>query len=159
MPPPLSRGVSAATKTPLSETMFAIGVWALPPLGCPRLEIVNLPGLALLTVAVSLASIAFGLFFSTVSRTPFMVASISASVLIIMTILGGIMVPKSVLPAFMKRLSLWVPQGWALDGYLNLLVRNYPTAQVLPQAGALLAFAAGFALLALLLMRRADRNR
>jgi ABC-2 type transport system permease protein len=141
-----------------AAAMFAIGVYGLPHLGCPRLEIPRVLDLAVLTLAVSLVSIAFGLLFSTIARTGFMAASISATVLIIMTILGGIMVPKSVLPAVMKTMSLAVPHGWALDGYLDLLVRRYTIAQVFPQVAALLAFALGAALGALFLMRRADRD-
>ncbi len=130
--------------------MFAIGIYVLPWLGAPRLEIQNPGGVMLLTVAISFVSISFGLFLAAISRSSFMVASISAAALIIMTVIGGIMVPKFVMPAFMQQMSLVVPHGWALDGYLNLLVRHYATEDILPIVGVLCLYALGFFLVALL---------
>lgn len=137
--------------------MFCIGVFVLPLLGGPELAVSNLPALVLVTAAISLVAIAFGLFMSAVSTSSFHVASVSASILIIMTVLGGIMVPKFVMPSFMQKMSLLVPHGWALDAYLDILVRHVPTVQVLPGVGVLCAFALCFALAALWRLRRLSR--
>ena len=121
--------------------MFAIGVYLLPLLGCPRLEISNLPGLALLTACVSLVALGFGFLLATLSRTTLLAASVSASALVVMSVIGGIMVPKIVMPESMQTASWFVPQGWALEGYLDLLVRGRGVGDVLPHAGVLLGFA------------------
>jgi ABC-2 type transport system permease protein len=122
--------------------MFAIGVYALPLFGCPRLEISNLPGLALLTFCVSLVALGFGFLMASLSRTSLLAASVSASALVIMSVVGGIMVPKLVMPEAMQTASWFVPQGWALEGYLDLLVRGRGVRDILPHAGVLLGFAA-----------------
>ena len=71
-----------------------------------------------------------------------------------MGMLGGCMVPRLVMPAFMKSLGLGVPHGWALDGYYEVLVREGTTiADVAPSIGALLAFGAAFAGLGIALFR------
>ncbi|MBI4705416.1 MAG: ABC transporter permease [Deltaproteobacteria bacterium] len=137
--------------------MFAVGVWALPWLGCPRLAVTGVPALALLTLAVSLVSLAFGLLLATLLRSTLLVAVLSAALLIIMGIAGGIMVPKSLMPPIMQRLSLLVPQGWALEGYLDILVRGTSAGHVLPKVGALLGFAA-LPLFLVLWRRRARRE-
>lgn len=124
--------------------MFAIGVYILPLLGCPELEIRNFGALTVLTVAVSIVSINFGLFMAAISRTLLFVAAFSTLVLIIMGVLGGIMVPKVIMPSVMQELSYIVPHGWALDGYLDVLVRGFDTRQILSKVYALLGFAAGF---------------
>jgi len=121
--------------------MFAIGVYLLPLLGCPRLEIANVPGLALLTVCVSLVALGFGFLMSSLSRTSLLAASVSASALVVMSVVGGIMVPKLVMPEMMQTASWFVPQGWALEGYLDLLVRGRSVSDILPHAGVLLGFA------------------
>jgi ABC-2 type transport system permease protein len=121
--------------------MFAIGVYLLPLLGCPRLEISNLPGLALLTACVSLVALGFGFLLATLARTTLLAASVSASALVVMSVVGGIMVPKIVMPEAMQTASWFVPQGWALEGYLDLLVRGRGVGDVLPHAGVLLGFA------------------
>jgi ABC-2 type transport system permease protein len=124
--------------------MFAIGMYISPLLGCAKLEVTNVPALALITVTISFTSIGFGLFMASLAKSDAIVASVSAAVLIIMCVIGGVMVPKFVMPSFMQKMSLYVPQGWAVDGYQDIIVRNYTTAQVLPTIGALLAFAAAF---------------
>ncbi|NOZ01933.1 MAG: ABC transporter permease [Deltaproteobacteria bacterium] len=137
--------------------MFCIGVFVLPSLGGPALAVNNVMALVLVTAAISAVAIAFGLLMSAMSDSSFHVASVSAAVLIIMTVLGGIMVPKFVMPAFMQKMSLAVPHGWALDAYLDILVRDYGVAQVLPRVGVLLLFALGFALIATWRLKRISR--
>ena len=51
------------------------------------------------------------------------------------------MVPKLVMPEAMQTASWFVPQGWALEGYLDLLVRGRGVRDILPHAGVLLGFA------------------
>jgi len=128
--------------------MFAIGVWGLPWLGAPALELREPWALVAMTGAISVAALGFGLVMAALSRTVFLVASLSASVLIIMAILGGIMVPKFVMPEAMQRLSLVVPHGWALDGYLDILVRGADLRHVAPSIAAVLAFGLAFHLFA-----------
>jgi len=36
------------------------------------------------------------------------------------------------------------PHGWALDGFQEILVRGYPTSQILGKVGVLVGFAAAF---------------
>lgn len=138
--------------------MFAIGVYVLPLLGCPQFEISNLPALAVVTLAISLVASSFGLFMAAVSRTAFLAASISASILIIMTVVGGIMVPKFVMPASMQGMAMLVPHGWALEAYLDILVRDYDLAHVMPSVGALLGFALLFFTAAMIKLKRLERQ-
>jgi ABC-2 type transport system permease protein len=131
-----------------AATMFAVGVLVLPWLGCPRLELGDPLALLVLTAAVSPVVVAFGLFMASVSRSHFTVGVLTATLLVLMAIAGGIMVPKYLMPRAMQTLSLFLPHGWALDGYQLVLVRGAGLADILPQVGMLLAFAAGFFLLA-----------
>jgi ABC-2 type transport system permease protein len=72
--------------------------------------------------------------------------SIGSVCLLIMGLLGGAMVPRAIMPPALKAVGLLVPNGWALDGYFTLLVRDGATiADVAPQIGAILGFAALFA--------------
>jgi hypothetical protein len=60
------------------------------------------------------------------------------------------------LPA-MQHLCWLVPQGWALEGYLDVLVRGAPARQVLGHAAAILGFGAACTAAALLRMRGGGR--
>lgn len=136
---------------------FAVGVWVLPLLGCPQLALGEPVGLALVTAAISCAAIGLGLLMASLSRSPVLVASATAALLVVMAVVGGIMVPKFVMPDAMRTLSWVVPHGWALDGYHKLLVRGLPTKSVLPNLGALLGFAAVFYAVAAVRLRPKER--
>ena len=138
--------------------MFLIGLFILPLLGCPQLLLKNILAMVLLTVSISFVSISFGLLFSSFTQSPTVAASLSAAVLIIMTILGGIMVPRFVMPAFMQKLTFIVPHGWALDGYLNILVKDFKTVSVLPNIAMLIGFAVVFFGLSLVFIKRYSKK-
>jgi ABC-2 type transport system permease protein len=131
-----------------AAVMFAVGVVVLPWLGCPRLVLGDVVALLALTAAVSPVVVSFGLLMASVSRSHFTVGALTATLLVLMAITGGIMVPKYLLPRAMQTMSLFLPHGWALDGYQLVLVRGAGLVDVLPQVGMLLAFAAAFFLLA-----------
>ncbi len=107
-------------------------------------------GLVLLSISVVMCATALGLLLATVGRTEKQIGSIGPPVLLVMGLLGGSMFPRLAMPAFMQKLGLAMPHGWALDGYYALLVRPGTTViDVLPQIGALLGFTALFALIGL----------
>ena len=134
--------------------LFLLGIYVLPLLGCTKLEIQNVPALILLTSAVSVSAVSFGLVLAGFLKTPFAAASVSASILVVMTAIAGIMVPKFIMPESMQRLTDFVPQGIALEGYLDVLLRGRSAAQILPKIGRLLLFSAGFAAVGFVRMRR-----
>lgn len=138
--------------------MFAIGVYVLPIFGCPRLEIVNIVAIIILTLAISFVAISFGLFVSAISKTVVLAASMSASVLIIMTVIGGIMVPRFVMPSFMQKMSYYVPHGWGLDGYINILVKKYGVADIVPNLAVLLGFGIVFFGISLLTFNKGEKE-
>jgi ABC-2 type transport system permease protein len=138
--------------------MFAIGAYVLPLLGCSELVITNMPALFLITIAISVVSISFGLFMASISKSGTIVASATAAVLIIMCVIGGVMVPKFVMPSFMQKMSLFVPQGWAVDSYQDILVRNYGVSDILPAIGILMLFALGFFVIGMFRLSRLAKS-
>jgi ABC-2 type transport system permease protein len=89
-----------------------------------------------------------------VASTEKMLGGVGSVVLLIMGMLGGCMVPRLVMPPFMKTLGLAVPHGWALDGYYAVLVREGTgIADIFPSIAALLVFGSIFAALGLALFK------
>jgi len=129
--------------------MFSIGVFVLPLFGSPALELRNYPSLILITSAISLTAITLGLLFSSISKSMSVTASLAGAVLIIMTIFGGIMIPKFIMPNFMQKIGLITPHAWALDAYQKILVKNYSLVNILPDFFVLMAFSALFLTIAL----------
>jgi ABC-2 type transport system permease protein len=58
----------------------------------------------------------------------------------IMAALGGIFVPKVVMPPLMQELATLSPLAWGLDGFLDVFVRGGGVRDVLPESLGLLGF-------------------
>ncbi len=66
----------------------------------------------------------------------------------VMGLVGGCMIPRLIMPEFFRTVGNAVPQSWALDGYYALLIRTGTGfADVAPQLGALVGFAAVFCII------------
>ena len=115
------------------------GVYLLPVLGGERLVLGNHPeAIVVLSVCVSLAAVGYGLLVAALSRTPEQATIFGATSVLVLAALGGIMVPKMVMPPVMQDITVISPMSWALDGYLDIFVRGATTLDILDKAGALL---------------------
>jgi ABC-2 type transport system permease protein len=104
-----------------------------------------LGALVVLSVALELSAIGFGLLVASFGGTEKQIGSTVPVVILIMGLIGGCMFPRLFMPDFMQQLGKAVPQGWALDGYYDVLIRQGTTlADVAPQIAALCGFAALF---------------
>jgi ABC-2 type transport system permease protein len=125
--------------------MFAVGVLILPLVGLPRLELGAHPiGLILVSLAASLAATGLGLMLAALGKTSEQIGGLGTLLVITMAALGGVMVPRFVMPKFMQTLGLISPHAWAMAAYEDVLVRGYGVTRILPDIGALLIFAGVF---------------
>jgi ABC-2 type transport system permease protein len=112
-------------------------------LGGDQLELGNAPlALLLIGASASLAAIGFGIAVAMYARTTEQATSFSSATVMIMAALGGILVPKAVMPPLMQDVAVISPLSWGLDGFLDVFVRGGGLQQVLPEALSLLAFSA-----------------
>ncbi len=123
--------------------ILAASVYVLPLLGGDRLDPGQNPlALMLLGGSASLAAIGFGIMVALFARTAEQATSFSAAAIMIMAALGGVLVPKAVMPVFMQEASIISPLAWGLDGFLEVFVRGGSVRDVLPEAASLIAFSA-----------------
>lgn len=114
----------------------------------------SLVALVALSLCVVFCAVSLGLLFASVPTTEKQLGGIGSVVLLVMGMLGGCMVPRLVMPPFMKTLGLGVPHGWALDGYYAVLVREGTSiADIAPSIVALLGFGTAFASLGIALFK------
>ncbi len=130
--------------------IFAAGIWIVPLLGNPPLNLGAHPeGLIVVSLATAAAASGLGLLVAALVRTPEATGGLGALIAVMMAAIGGCFVPVFVMPNFMQTLSKIVPHAWALQGYQDVLIRGYGIGKVMPEVGVLLIFAAvffGFAL-------------
>jgi len=139
--------------------MVAVGMYLVPRLGGDAL---NPPdswlGLWLVSSATSLAAIGFALLISTLVRSSIEATTLGGVSNIILGALGGVMVPKFVMPKFMQDVVTISPMSWGLEGFLDVFLRGGAWGEVVPEAGALLLFGAGCLAGASLLFQRRLRG-
>jgi ABC-2 type transport system permease protein len=122
--------------------IMLVGIHLLPRLGGDALVIGDAPGgIALLSIAASLAAIGYGLAVASFARTPEQATTFGGISVLILAALGGVLVPKLVMPPALLELSAISPLSWGLDGFLAIFVRGADAAAVLPEVYKLLGFA------------------
>lgn len=122
--------------------ILLVSIHLLPRLGGDALAIGNSPGgIVLLSTAASLAAIGYGLAVASFARTPEQATTFGGISVLILAALGGVLVPKLVMPPALLELAAVSPLSWGLDGFLEIFVRGAGAEQVLPEVYKLLGFA------------------
>lgn len=135
--------------------MLLAGTHLVPWLGGDRLELGgSWSGLLLMSCSVSWAALGYALLIAVVARTPEQAVTLGGMGNIIWAAIGGIMVPTFVMPDAMQALARFSPMSWALEGFLDVLLRGGGWFLVWPRAGLLVGFGAACAFLAMRLYRR-----
>lgn len=135
--------------------MLAVGVYAMPLFGAESLTLGHsVAGLALMSIALSAAALGYGMLIAALARTTEQATTLGGVGNILLAALGGIMVPRFVMPETMQRIADFSPMAWGLDGFLAIFLRNGNAYTVLPQAGLLLLFGSITLLLAMHLHKR-----
>ncbi len=139
--------------------MLAVGVWLMPLIGGEALSLGGINWGALLAAlgAVSLAAVGMALALACAVRTQAQASAIGPILNVLLAAIGGIMVPKFVMPASMQRIAELSPMNWGLEALLNVLARGGDIASTLPLLLRLGCFAAVMFAIALFLFRRPAR--
>ena len=137
--------------------MVLVGIHVVPLLGGEALVMPTAGGLALwwlVAAAVSLAAVACALLVATLARTTQQAVVVGGVGNILMGAIGGIMVPKFMMPAAMQSVAAFSPMAWGLDGFHTVMLRHGGLAAILPSLSLLLACAAAALLAAVWLNQR-----
>jgi ABC-2 type transport system permease protein len=135
--------------------MLAAGVTLVPWLGG---EALSLPGrldlLAALAACTSFAAIGWALLVAVCARTLEQATVIGGVGNILAAAIGGIMVPRFVMPPGMQRVTDLSPMAWALDGFHAVILRQGSVADIALPCLKLLALGMVLAGAALWVQRR-----
>lgn len=128
--------------------MLLAGVYLVPLLGGEALRINGAPlAFVLLSAALSIAALGLAMLIAVIARTSEQ-ATLTAGVgNIVLAAVGGVMVPKFVMPEAMQAVAEFSPMSWGVDGFLELLLRGGSVLDIQSELLKLTAF--GLAALAL----------
>jgi len=116
----------------------------------------HLPGFFVMAVATALACSCFGLVLAAASKTRMQLVALSNLLILVMSALGGSMVPRYLLSETIQKLGLVTLNAWAIDGFLKVFWREEPIARLWPQVAVLLGAAVVLFRIARRLARRWD---
>lgn len=137
--------------------MMAAGVWLVPSLGGEALQLHGSKlALALVCAAVSIAALGYALLISSITRTTEQASLLGGAGNLILAAIGGIMVPKFVMPAAMQQMTNASPMAWGLQGFLDVLLRSAGPLEVLPEVAALVTFGIAALAIAWAFLKRAE---
>src|SRR6185295_6975577 len=135
--------------------MLLVGRSVVPWLGGEALALPARWDLLLLaTACTSVAALGWGLLVAVAARTLEQATVIGGVGNILAAALGGIMVPRFVMPESMQPWAALSPMAWALDGFHAVILRQGSLADIALPSAKLLGLAAAFLAAALWLHQR-----
>jgi ABC-2 type transport system permease protein len=105
--------------------MLGVGIFILPLIGLPALQLGNsIPAVLLLALCTSFAATGFGVLVGTLASSEQQGAILGSLSILLLSAIGGILVPTYVMPELMRNISVISPLNWALEGFYKLFLRG-----------------------------------
>jgi ABC-2 type transport system permease protein len=98
---------------------------------------VSIPGLILMILATSFAVSSLGIFLAAIARTRQQAQNLSTIIILIMSAIGGSMIPLFIMPALLQKIALISVNYWGIQGFYDLFWRSLPLKAILPKIGIL----------------------
>ncbi len=121
--------------------MLAVGLYVVPLFGGDALTLGHsAAGLAVMALAVSFAAVSYALLIANLVSTVEQATILTGVTNLVLAALGGVMVPRFVMPLAMQRISLASPMAWGLEGFLDIFLRDGNVTTVASKALLLFGF-------------------
>ena len=94
---------------------------------------VNIPGLILMIIATSFAVSSLGIFLAAVAKTRQQAQNLSTIIILIMSAIGGSMIPLFIMPSILQKIALLSVNYWGIQGFYDIFWRGLPLEEILPE--------------------------
>jgi len=94
---------------------------------------VNIAGLILMIIATSFAVSSLGIFLAAIAKTRHQAHNLSTITILVMSAIGGSMIPLFIMPAFLQKVALLSVNYWGIQGFYDLFWRLLPLEQIMPK--------------------------
>ena len=139
--------------------IILIGIYFLPLLGLPQLQINNnWIALFFITLSSAFAASGFGIAIGTLSSTIVQASTFGSVATVILAAIGGIWIPVSFMPGILRKISEISPMNWGIHGFYDVFLRNATTIEILPYVIKLFSFYV-VCILVSILFRKYQANR
>jgi ABC-2 type transport system permease protein len=121
--------------------MLAVGIFILPALGLPKLNLgSHLFALLFLGAASGLAATGYGVLVGTFAETHEQSGVFGSISVIILAALGGVWYPVYAMPAIMQDISIISPLNWGLNGFYEIFLKAGRFIDIVEYSVALIVF-------------------
>ncbi len=99
---------------------------------------IDVPSLIVMILSTAFACASFGIFIASIAKTRKQVESFSTLVILIMSAIGGSMVPIFIMPAIMQKIAVVSVNYWGIQGFYDIFWRHLPISDVMIRVAVLL---------------------
>ncbi len=114
----------------------------------------DVPALVLMILATGFAVSSFGIFLAAVSKSRQQAQSLSTLIILVMSAIGGSMIPLFVMPAIMRKIAVFSVNYWGIQGFYDIFWRGLPLSAILPKIFVLLGIGVVMTFISLRLFKR-----
>ncbi|MEE9362972.1 MAG: ABC transporter permease [Cellulophaga sp.] len=114
----------------------------------------NIPALILMILATSFAVSSFGIFLAAISKTRKQAESLSTLIILVMSAVGGSMIPLFIMPVIMQKIAVFSLNYWGIQGFYDIFWRALPLVDILPRIGVLVGIGLFMTLISMQFFKR-----
>jgi ABC-2 type transport system permease protein len=100
---------------------------------------VNIPALILMIIATAFAVSSLGIFLAAIAKTRQQAQNLSTIIILIMSAIGGSMIPLFIMPSILQKIALLSVNYWGIQGFYDVFWRLLPLKAILPKILILLS--------------------
>ncbi len=115
---------------------------------------VNIPALCLMIIATAFAVSSLGIFLAAIAKTRQQAQNLSTIFILIMSAIGGSMIPLFIMPSILQKIALFSVNYWGIQGFYDIFWRTLPLADILPKIFILLSIGFIMTLASILLFKK-----
>ncbi len=134
--------------------MLGVGIFLVPYFNTPALEINgSIPAVILISTALSITAIGISTLIAVSASSSEQATTIGGIFNILLGAIGGVMVPKFIMPPSMQTLSEFSPMSWGLDGFLDIFLKSADASMIMPDVIKLVTFGVLLLIISMIILR------
>jgi ABC-2 type transport system permease protein len=123
-----------------AAVIFAIGIWLFPHIGLPSLSLPkDIAGLFVVTLTCGYCAVSYAVCVGVFAQTQEQANGFGAVSIVILSIIGGIMIPSFIMPDSFKTIMAISPLHWCLQAFYGLFLEGGKLKDIMTNILSLLA--------------------
>ena len=100
---------------------------------------INFPALILMIIATAFAVSGIGILLAAIAKTRQQAQNFSTIIILIMSAIGGSMIPLFIMPPILQKIALISVNYWGIQGFYDIFWRALPLKAILPKISLLVS--------------------